>query len=110
MKHSNSKSTDLQHKIRVEFPDLAADNSNTAPIVQREFSGELAKAIVSLIDAGRYGVPRASIPKKLIPLLVRAGLYLQFFSDPLYGPDDTRKPMWARFQMWGGVRLVEGVA
>jgi hypothetical protein len=98
------------NKIRVQFPDLAADNSNKSPIVEREFSGELARVIVELIDAGRYGVPRSEIPKKLIPQLVRNGLFLQFFSDPLYGPEDQRHPQWARLQVWGMVKLVAGVA
>jgi hypothetical protein len=99
-----------QTEIIVEYPDFAADNSTAAPTVQRKFSGELARVLAELIDAGRYGVPRSEIPKRLIPELVRNGLFLTFFADPAYGDADTRRPQWARLQAWGMVKLVAGVA
>ncbi|MCW2314889.1 hypothetical protein M2322_000409 [Rhodoblastus acidophilus] len=84
-------------RISLRYPDLNQSSSQTAVIVERHFSDELAVVLRKLIAAGRWGVSRDEIPDRIIPRLYQNGFAIQFFIDPRYAfNSNPSDPKWAR--------------
>jgi len=97
-------------EITIRYPDMNQVCGNNAPMIERNFTGEMARVLRELIDAGKFGVELASIPRKLIPRFFQNGFNIQTFSDRRYDPPghDQRRHLWARLVCWDKMEILSG--